>query len=84
MTTSTDVVFCGFWRHAAAEAAGRLTVLPETAEPDQIRTSGRPNPAVVTVVPAGLLLDGLTDERPLREAGLHRDDADASTSTRCA
>jgi G3E family GTPase len=76
MTTSTDIAFCGFWPHATAEVAGHLTVLPENAEPDQIRTGGRPNPAVVTVVPADLLLDGLTDERPLREVGLHRADTD--------
>ncbi|MEU4619579.1 GTP-binding protein [Actinoplanes sp. NPDC023801] len=76
MLTSTDLVLCSFWPHAAADVPGRYTVLPETAEPDQIRAGGRPNPAVVTVMPADLLLDGLTDERPLREVGLHRDDTD--------
>jgi G3E family GTPase len=76
MSTSNDVLLCGFWRHAVSEVAGGFDVLPETAEPDQIRVSGRPIPAVVTVVPADLLLDGLTDERPLREVGLHRDESD--------
>jgi G3E family GTPase len=76
MSTSTKVLLCGFWRHALSEVAGGLDVLPETVEPDEIRVSGRSAPAVVTVVPADLLLDGLTDERPLREVGLHRDDRD--------
>lgn len=76
MPTRTDPVFCGFWPHVTAEVAGGHTVLPETAEPDEIRGTGHPDPAVVTVVPAGLLLDGLTDERLLREVDLHRDHSD--------
>ncbi|MEU4689856.1 GTP-binding protein [Actinoplanes sp. NPDC023714] len=90
MPTSTDLRFCGFWPHATAETAGRHPVLPETGEPDELRRTvppetgepddlrgtGRPAPAVVTVVPADLLLDGLTDERRLREVGLHRDEDD--------
>ncbi|GIE29565.1 hypothetical protein Ait01nite_026100 [Actinoplanes italicus] len=70
MTTSTDVVLCGFWPHAVAEVPGRFAVLPETAEPDSVRTRGRQNPAVITVVPADLLLDGLTDDRSLHSVGL--------------
>lgn len=76
MPTSADALLCGFWPHAVAEVAGRRAVLPETAEPDQVRTAGHPNPAIATVVPADLLLDGLTDDRLLREVGLHRDDTD--------
>ncbi|MEU4563440.1 GTP-binding protein [Actinoplanes sp. NPDC023936] len=76
MPISTEPVFCGFWPHATAEVAGGHAVLPEVAEPDEIRSTGRPNPVVTTVVPADLLLDGLTDERLLREVDLHRDDSD--------
>lgn len=79
MTTSTDAVFAGFWPGTVHEFAGDLPVLPETAEPDRVRVTGRANPAVVTVVPADLLLDGLTDDRPLREVGMHRDESDKRT-----
>jgi G3E family GTPase len=86
------VVLCGFWAHATTEVADRLladhplaasgrillTVAPEGYEPDQIRTAGGTDsaPHIVTVVPADLLLDGLTDDRALRAVGLHRADDD--------
>jgi hypothetical protein len=53
MPTSTDIVLCGFWQHAVAEVAGRFTVLPETAEPDHIRTVGRPNSGEGSRSPGG-------------------------------
>ncbi|GAA4964390.1 GTP-binding protein [Actinoplanes utahensis] len=76
MPTSTELMICGFWPHATSDVAGPLAVLPETVEPDRTRTAGRPNPAVVTVVPADLLLDGLTDDRLLHELDPHHDDSD--------
>ncbi len=64
--------------------AGLLVVAPETFEPDQIRADWParfpgPSPIVTTVVPADLLLDGLTDETTLREVGLHRCPSDERT-----
>ena len=76
MTTSTDIRICGFWPHATGEVAGRYAVLPETVEPDRERTAGAPNPAIITVVPADLLLDGLTDDRLLRDLHPHHTDND--------
>lgn len=58
-----------------------LVVLPEAYEPDQIRTAWQAHAASIplsltTVVPADLLLDGLTDETALWTIGLHRSAAD--------
>ena len=81
------IVLCGFWPHATAGAAEQLradradpaglVVAPETDEPDRIRADWQarrpgPPPHVTTVVPADLLLDGLTDETTLSAAGLDR------------
>ena len=70
----------------AAEPGGGdlLVVLPESCEPDQIRAAwaahAEPHAArlgtLITVVPADLLLDGLTSEDTLRSAGLHQNAAD--------
>lgn len=65
-------------------AGDSLVILPETSEPDQFRTAwaARGLPAsvrlgsVVTVVPADLLLDAMTDETPLRTVGRHQHPAD--------
>jgi G3E family GTPase len=58
------------------DGSGRLVILPESLEPDQIRTAwqARRHPGtlqVTTVVPADLALDGLTDETALCAVGLH-------------
>jgi G3E family GTPase len=55
---------------------GLLVTVPEGYEPDQIRTAWRAQtgggaPNVITVVPADLVLDGLTDETALRAVDLH-------------
>jgi G3E family GTPase len=61
-----------------------LVIPPESCEPDQIRAAwaahADPRAArlgtLITVVPADLLLDGLTNEDTLRSAGLHHNAAD--------
>jgi hypothetical protein len=57
------------------DQAGLLVTVPEGYEPDQIRTAWRQHTGgalpVITVVPADLLLDGLTDETALRAVDLH-------------
>ncbi len=58
-----------------------LVTLPEAYEPDQIRAAWPARTAagtlhVITVVPADLLLDGLTDETTLRDVGLDLTEAD--------
>ena len=61
--------------------SGRLVILPESVEPDHIRTAWQKHPAsetlhVTTVVPADLVLDGLTDDTALSAIGLHHSGAD--------
>ncbi|WP_328475268.1 GTP-binding protein [Actinoplanes sp. NBC_00393] len=84
MVTRNDVL-CGFWPHATEQAARTLPGDPHVAaqnrEPDQIRAAWQahpagPPPSITTVVPADLLLDGLTDETTLRDVGLQQDAAD--------
>ncbi|GAA3918784.1 cobalamin biosynthesis protein CobW [Amorphoplanes auranticolor] len=63
------------------DASGRLVIVPESLEPDQIRTAwqAQRHPGtlqVITVVPADLALDGLTDETDLCAVGLHHGPAD--------
>jgi G3E family GTPase len=54
--------------------ASSLVSVPEGWEPDELRAAWREGgpPHVVTVVAADFLLDGLTDETPLRALDLHR------------
>jgi G3E family GTPase len=59
-----------------------LVLLPEAWEPDQIRTAWQAHPGpgtlqVTTVVPADLVLDGLTNDTALHTIGLHHSAADA-------
>jgi len=63
------------------DGPGLLVILPESIEPDQLRTARRAHPGpgtvqVTTVVPADLLLDGLTDETLLHAIDPHQDPAD--------
>lgn len=66
---------------AGQDGPGPLVVLPESVEPDQIRAAWRAGPGpgtvhVSTVVPADLVLDGLTDETALRAIDLQHGAAD--------
>jgi hypothetical protein len=59
------------------DGTGILALLPEAYEPDQLRIAWQAHAApgtlrLITVVPADLVLDGLTDETPLRTVDLHR------------
>ncbi|MFI5938177.1 GTP-binding protein [Actinoplanes sp. NPDC051494] len=66
---------------------GLIVMVPESCEPDQVRAAwaahvppgGPLLGALITVVAADLLLDGLTDESSLRSVALQQDRADART-----
>lgn len=67
---------------SGADGPDRLVILPESLEPDQIRSAWQAHPGfgalqVTTVVPADLVLDGLTDETALRAIDLHHSPTDA-------
>ena len=64
-------------RHLPADGDAPLIVTaPPACEPDDLRTAWRARGgggslSVATVVPADLLLDGVTDETPLEAVGMH-------------
>ncbi|MFF5076452.1 GTP-binding protein [Actinoplanes sp. NPDC000266] len=62
---SRRLLCCASLDEALAAPDGTVVVLPEDCEPDEVRTAWEPRanaPSVTTVVPADLVLDGLTSE----------------------